>query len=159
MAFQYYLSFKGKTQGQVKGSSTKSSHPDKWVEVTSFKMGVPRDSASGLPSAKKNKPLVITKESDSASPLLLQAHWAGEVLTEVILETRVKGHVFKRITLTGAVLAGTGRSLRPLSPEHVPSQGQKTPFLEEYSFTFDKILVENVAGSTSTSDDWTANNS
>jgi type VI secretion system secreted protein Hcp len=157
MAFQHYMSLKGNSQGQMKGASTKGSRHDKWIEVIAFKAGVisPRDVASGSAAGKRtHKPIVITKETDAASPQLLQAHWSGEVLPEVIVETRLNGHVVKRITLSDAVLAAIGRSLRQGS-----TKGQKTNSLEDYSFTFEKILVENLGGSTSTTDDWTAANS
>jgi type VI secretion system secreted protein Hcp len=161
MSFQFYVSVKGQKQGQLKGESTKSKGSDKWIEVASVEMhsGTPVDQAHGGPTGQRtHKPLVITRETDSASPQLLNAHWNNEVLTEVVVEKEFHGHITQRITLTNATISGLGRAFRPhgLGPE---STSHDTDTLEQYSFIFSKIQVENVAGSTSTSDDWTANNS
>jgi len=158
MSFQYYVSIKGQKQGQLKGESSKSKGTDKWLPCTSFQYAVvsPVDAALGKPSGKRNhSPLVITRETDSASPVLFNARWNNEVLTEVVLQKEFHGHITQRITLTNATISELGHAFRPLSGEHSEHDND---LLEQYKFTFTKILVENVAGSTSTSDDWTANN-
>jgi len=162
MAFQYYTSFKGSKQGQLKGESTKSKTPDKWVEIISVKMGseVSFDSSSGgqPKGPRKHGPIVITKENGASSPQLLQAHWQNEVFVEVVLEKRLSSHVAQRITLTNATISTVGRALGSL-PRNGLQNAKNTNVLETFGFVFDKILVENVAGSTSATDDWTANNS
>ena len=159
MSFHYYASFKGQKQGQLKGESSKSKGTDKWVPVLSFKMSTetPVDQATGKPKgARTHRPLVITKEEDSSSPQLLNAHWNNEVLTEVVVQKEFHGHITQRITLTNATISQLGRAFRP----HLSGENSEhdTDLLEQYSFTFAAIKVENVAGSTSTSDDWAANN-
>ena len=156
MAFQAYASFKGKTQGQLKGESQKTGRSDKWTEVLSFKMesGVPVDSKSGSPKgARGHQPIVITKEVGASSPQLLQAHWANEVFTEVVIENKHGVHVYQRITLTNALISHLIRFSATAARE---ASRRNTQGLEKISFTYGKITVENVAGSTSTSDDWTA---
>jgi len=157
MAFQSYASFKGTKQGQLKGAATKANRSDKWSEVVSFEMGrkVPLDPSGGGPQGKRrHHPIVITREVDSTSSELLQACFTSEVLLEVVIETRLQGHVAKRITLGDALI---GKFLRFTKSPHGTAT-RKPNFLEEFSFTFGKILVENLAAGTSTTDDVTANN-
>jgi type VI secretion system Hcp family effector len=159
MAFEAYASFKGKKQGQLKGESQKAHRSDKWTEVLSFEMGseVPVDAKGGRPKGPRTqKPVVITKQIGSASPQLLQAHWTNEVLSEVIIEILLHVHVQKRITLTNAIVARFHRST--ILSSHNTGK-RNTNELEQFSFTYGKILVENLATGTSTTDDWNANNS
>jgi type VI secretion system secreted protein Hcp len=160
MSYQYYARVKGKTQGQFKAESTKEGRKDKWVECMAFKMGssVPVDANSGaVKGFRVHKPLVITKEFGAASPQFLQAHWNNEVLDEVVLEIvgrdtgGKKEKVVERITLKDAVIVAVDRysdqSAKDVS-EH------DTEHLEDVSFRFRQILVENPDAGTSTSDDW-----
>jgi len=164
MAFTCYISFKGTKQGQLKPESKKAKRNDKWTEVLSIDMGseVPVDPKSGRPrGSRTHQPLTITKEIGPASPQLLDAHWKNEIFTEVVIEivgrpdTGAGEVVTERITLTNALLAKVRRYTPQLTSGH---QEHDTDQLEEYSFTFQAILVENIAGSTSTTDDINANN-
>jgi type VI secretion system secreted protein Hcp len=150
MAFQSYASFKGTKQGQLKGETRKGKTVDKWIEISSFKM--PRDAASGLPTGKRtHNPIVVTKETNVSSPLLYQACINAEVFTEVVLEARFHGHTTGRVTLGGAVISKLGRA-------HGSTSSRSIETLETYTFTFEKISIENITGGTSTSDDWLTNN-
>jgi type VI secretion system secreted protein Hcp len=77
MAFEGYVSFKGKNQGQFKGSSTKKpGHPHGSILIQDFSYATttPVDVHSGQSTGRRqHKPVVITREVDSASPVLLQA--------------------------------------------------------------------------------------
>jgi type VI secretion system secreted protein Hcp len=127
MPFHSYASFKGKTQGTLKGESIKSEPPrrDKWMELTGYSFGVasPRDSSSGSGTGnRRHQPVNITKEFGAASPQLLSAHWKSEIFDEVIIEqvsSPKKGgkeQVVERITLTNATISRAlvyvGKSLR-----------------------------------------------
>ena len=157
MPYEFYLSFKGSKQGQFKPETQKTRGTDKWSEVIAFKMGteVPVDAKSGGPKGgRTHKPIVITREVDGASPGLFQLCVTGETLTEVVLETVFCGHTAKRITLRDAVLARVGPSL---ALPRKPSRGRGKFQWEDLSFVFGSILIENLAASTSTTDDVTAN--
>ena len=69
-----FLTLTGQKQGQIKGSVTQKGR-EGTIEVIGLSHSIlsPRDAASGLPSGKRmHKPLVITKELDIASPLILR---------------------------------------------------------------------------------------
>lgn len=76
----------------------------------------PRDPASGLPTGKRlHKPIVITKELDSASPRLAQALRTNEILRTVKIvvtqEEPGKHHPRRTIVLTNARITGINRVL------------------------------------------------
>ena len=162
MSFQYYVSIKGKTQGQFKPESKKEGRKDKWVECVAFRMGsaVPVDANSGaVKGFRQHKPLVITKEWGAASPQLLQAHWNNETLDQIVLEIvgrddgGKKEKVQERITLTDAVVVAVDRYSAQSAKD---SSEHDVDHLEDISFRYRVILVENPDAGTSTSDDWTA---
>jgi type VI secretion system secreted protein Hcp len=114
MSFRHYASFKGKTQGTLKGESTKSDRRDKWTELIAFEMGseTPVDANTGRPKGHRtHQPITITKENGAASPQLLDAHWKDEVFDEIVIEIVGKPSagagetVVQRVTLTNAVIS------------------------------------------------------
>ena len=113
---------------------------------------------------RQHSPLTITKPVGPASPQLFSAHWTQEVLSTVVIEiigrpdTRAGEVVVERITLTNATIANykTYHGFQTPPKKH-PGSGSETVHtneLEQFELTFQKITVANVAGSTSTSDDW-----
>ena len=146
MSFHSYVSFKGKTQGTLKGESSKAGRHDKWTELVDFKMGAesPVDQNTGRPKgARTHQPITITKESGVASPQLLNAHWASEIFDEVVIEivgrpSRGAGEiVVQRITLTNATLS----RYRIYSPtaSHGQASSRSRTFLADYIFDYEKI--------------------
>jgi type VI secretion system secreted protein Hcp len=129
-AFHTYASFKGKKQGQLKGESTKGREKDGWFEIQSIDMGaeVPVDPKSGAASGKRqHKPLVITKEVDAASPLLLNAHVINEAFETVIIQTvDDTKKVAKTVTLKNALI----------------SEIKKNGKLESISFDYEEIMTQ-----------------
>jgi hypothetical protein len=63
-----------------------------------------------------------------------------------------------RFSLTNAKILSSIRPGRPAPNFGSQRSEHDTDQLENYSFVFESIAVENLAGSTSTSDDWNANN-
>jgi type VI secretion system Hcp family effector len=117
-----------------------------------------------LAGKRQHKPLTITKEVDSASPLFLNAHWTSEVLQSVVFNiVAPRGgqggeQVYQTITLTNAQIVGYTRNVPPpVKPK--PGSGtlrqMTTNELEEFDLVFQKITYTNASGSTSASDDWT----
>lgn len=93
----------------------------------------PRGDAPGLPSGKRqHNPIVITKQVDSTSPLLLQALVGNELLRTVKISfTRIepgRKHPWHTVVLTNALITKIDR---------VPVHGAKGPG-EEIEFAFEK---------------------
>ena len=160
MSFQCYIAIKGKQQGQFKPESKKSGRTDKFMEFIDFKMGstVPVDANSGEPKGfRQHRPLTVTKERGAASPQILQAHWRNELLPEVVLEIvgrsedGAKEVVQERITLKDAIVVSVDRFSHASAKATVESD---VDYLEQVSFRYRHIMVENPAAGTSTSDDW-----
>ena len=157
MALNAYLSIKGAAQGQIKGSVTQKGREGQ-IAVYAYHHEVisPRDTASGLPTGKRqHKPLSVTKEIDKSTPLLFKALETNEVLTEVILNfyaTSPNGMEVQSFTIkiTNASIASVGEnmSLNKIDP------GIKLPVLEEITFTYQKIEWKWVEGGITTVDDW-----
>ncbi len=107
-------------------------------------------------ASKQHDVITVTKEKDESSPLLLKAASTNEVLSQVVFKVFKPGDPskYKTITLTNAIISSVSATKARTSGTQVD-----THELEEIKFTFQKIEVENIAGSTSASDDWNANNS
>jgi type VI secretion system secreted protein Hcp len=139
----------------------------------SFSMGPtsPRDAASGLPTGKRqNDPIVITKEKDSSSPLLLNAHWAQEVFASLDLSfvrcgyqgggSGVPEQLAATISLTNGAIVGYktyhGLQTPPVNKPRSGSTNIHANELEEFEMTFQKITFTNVFKSKGGTDDWLA---
>lgn len=146
MPSKFLLSLQLKTQGKIKGSSTKNTgslDTSAGIECHSFEFGVtsPRDAASGLPSGKRtHKPIVITREVDSASPLLWQALCTNEgfqlaTLSFVKPSTGGKETVYQRITLTNGTISKI---------EYAPSLNGKRR--QAITFSYEDLAVNGAKG-------------
>jgi type VI secretion system secreted protein Hcp len=166
MAFQAFVSIKGNKQGQFKGESTAVNRKD-WIPVVAFTMGLtsPRDLATGQASGKRQfEPVTVVKEWGASSPQGLTACSNNEALTTVVFEfvkTDAAGKevVGQKVTLTRAavsrVLRSTADPGQALGSTSIPS-GTNTKGFESWSFTFQKIVVEDEDGKTTYSDEWSA---
>lgn len=149
---------KGQVYGMTLGSKTVTPR-SVGVEVRgwNYEVQAPRDAASGLASGKRqHSPLTITKETDLASPQLLNAKWKGELLATIDLNFVKKSsqgaeQPYFTITLTNATIAG----YRRYTPKP-HSKALSTHELEEIAFTFQKIEISDVSGGKSSQDDWAA---
>ena len=147
MSFHPYVSFKGQTQGVFKADPFKTSRrPGNWTELIAFKMGqeVPYDANTGKPrGSRTHQPVTITKEMDSASPLLFRANSVSTVFDEVVME--IVGRpasgageiVTQRITLTNAVIS----SVKNYAPNLGGARPQRphSKYLIEISLEYEKV--------------------
>jgi len=150
-----YLTLTGEKQGQIKGGVTQKGREGTIAvyqlhhEITS-----PRDAASGQARGKRiHKPLVITKEIDTASVKLFQALVTNESLKKVVINfyqpaaIGAKGGGLEinsyRITLTDAVITNISQNL----PNIFNPAEMKFPFLEKVEFVYQKITWEYLANS------------
>jgi type VI secretion system secreted protein Hcp len=163
MASEFYVSVKGKKQGQFKGETkgpggSRARDRFRGVRYVSEVIS-PRDEASGLPTGKRqHKPIVITKEWGAASPQLFDALVKNEVLTSVVFEfvkTAPDGKevVYYRVTLTDAAVSDFKEYLDLTEVDGDPYDGRA---LEDVSFTFRKIELENLEARTTAVDDWSS---
>ena len=154
------ISIKGVKQGQFKGELPNLKQRDDWMAALRFSMAVsvPHNELTGMATGRrKHTPIKITKEWGAASPQILQALAVAEVLNPVILEftrTNPNGEemVFQRVTLANAIVSDVTRS----HETGATGAGADHLDLEEISFTFQKITVEDIMGKTSFVDDWLA---
>jgi type VI secretion system Hcp family effector len=131
--FHSYTSFKGSKQGAFKGESTKGKSRDKdgWFETQGYDMGgeTPADASksSSAKGGRQHHTLMITKETDGASPLLLQALNSKEVLETVTIQTvddnlkPIKTVTVSNALLTGVHTTGSTETLT-LSYDHLTTQ-------------------------------------
>ena len=142
MAFQFYVELKGKTQGSIKGESTKNGKgkgSTKGVSCHAFQYAVAAqfDATAGQASGKRNhSPLVITREVDSSSPLLFHALATNEsfptaTLSFVKPDSSGKEVVFKTIELTNASI--------PKIDYAQPHKGKRS---QAITLVFDELAVD-----------------
>jgi type VI secretion system secreted protein Hcp len=160
--YESYFSVEGEKQGKFKGSSPRKGRAD-WIDVIGFSMGatLPHDANNWKPKGVRNHdPVQVTIEACSASPQLLQALYTAEVLKKVIIEhvnrpkDGSKEQVTERITLVNAVCVNIKRYTSVNAKEKVEHDVDN---LDDVSFAFQSITVENLLGSTSVTDDWNNN--
>jgi len=145
--------------------------PRNFSSLLSFSFGSqrPLGAASGLPSGKRqHNPIVVTKQKDSASPLIFRACCTNETLRSIVislLQNDVKGSggretPFATITLTDASISKykTFHGLQGSfsnNPRHTSTTAH-TNETEEFELTFSKITFLNLLRSKGASDDWSA---
>jgi len=164
MAFHGYVATTGAKQGKFKGESNKTARKEKnFSDILSYAQGssVNVDPKTGLPKGSRtHRPIVIIKERGASSAQFLQAHWTGETLTEVVIELAgrpASGQgeiVVERITLSNATISDMKRYTPTLSGE---VSEHSSDLLDEISFVFTAIKIEDPVNSTGTSDDWRSN--
>lgn len=165
MAYEFYVTVEGTKQGKFKGESPREAHKEKFG-CLSYKHEIlsPRDAATGQASGKRqHKPIKVIKEWGPSSPQLFQALTSNEVLKSVLFEffkTDPNGqeYCYHTIKLVNATISniqyGTGFGTESIASSKQSSQSYDTHELEEVSFTYQRIEVENKDGKTSADDDW-----
>ncbi|HPE75583.1 MAG TPA: Hcp family type VI secretion system effector [Draconibacterium sp.] len=159
MALNAYLKLKGQIQGDIRGSVTQAGREDS-IMVIGFSHEVvsPRDAASGMATGKRqHQPLIITKEIDKSSPLLMNVLVNNENITEFSLRfwqpsRRGREFQFFTIQLINATISDIRQEmLNNKYPENVQHKER-----EHISFVYQKIIWTYEDGGISASDDWMA---
>ncbi len=157
-----YLTVIGKKQGQFKAEGVAAQHKAA-IPVLAFTMELnsPRNTATGQATGKRQyQPVTIVKEWGAASPQGLAACATNEVLTTVKIEfskTKPTGeeYTFQTVTLTNATLSDVRRYTGDAEAAKGLQPSSKEPAdLERWSFTFQKIEVDDADGKTTFVDDW-----
>ncbi|WP_339137021.1 MAG: Hcp family type VI secretion system effector [Candidatus Electrothrix sp. GW3-4] len=159
MALNAYLTLKGETQGDIKGSVTQAGREDSiMVIATDHEINSPRDAASGLPTGKRQHgPFTICKEIDKATPLLYSALVNNENITEFKIEfwrpsASGKEEQFFTIELVNASISKIHHEmLNNKYPENMQHRER-----EHVSFCYQKITWTWMDGGITADDDWEA---
>jgi len=142
MAVQIYASFKGVKQGNFKGESTQKGR-EGMIPGVAFSYGVlvPRDTASGLPTGKRQQqPVVFTKQWGVSSPQFYTTAYTNEILSQVTFNFYITGptgiqQLDHTVKLTNATIISVKQSLQlPQSSGPVIDSRE----LQEISLTFQK---------------------
>jgi type VI secretion system secreted protein Hcp len=163
MAYEFYVTTKGATQGAFKGESTRKGHEAKAPGISyQHEVSSPRDIATGLASGKRqHKPIVFTKEWGPSSPQFFLALVTNEQLPEVLFEfiktsREGKEQVYYTIKLVNATVSNiryaTGKGESAGSAKTLATYD--THELEEISLTYQRIEVEHQLAKTAAIDDW-----
>jgi len=155
MANVYYLSVKAAKQGELKGEGGKNRGK---IPILGFSYGVlsPRDAGSGQATGKRqHKPLTVFKEWGVISPQLFESLVTNEVLPSVIIDefrtdSEGKEEVYMEIRLTNATLAEI--EINPERPDDQPPWTGRE--IEQVSFVFEKIEIENKVSKVIAMDNW-----
>lgn len=161
MALNAYLKLKAQKQGDIKGSVTLKGR-ENTIEVIAFNHEVthPRDAATGLATGKRRHlPLIITKELDRSTPLLMQALISNDIITSFELQFYTSQHTggigrtgveknYYTIRLTNATISEIKTTmLNNKNPELL-----KYKEFEEVSFVYEKIEWTWIDGGITTAD-------
>ncbi|HYL10822.1 MAG TPA: type VI secretion system tube protein TssD [Candidatus Acidoferrales bacterium] len=146
----FHVSILGKKQGQFKGEGIQTARMDKWIPGQRFYSQA--DQAGGK---KTHSPITFTKEWGAASPQIYAALATNEPLSSVVFEftkTNPSGmeYVYQTITLTNATIV----SVKQYIGVSVGGDPPDTRPLEDVSFVFQKIDIENKDGKTMAMDMW-----
>jgi type VI secretion system secreted protein Hcp len=155
-----YASIQGSKQGNFKGEGMVQGRQGQ-IECVGFNYITQAllDAGSGMSTGKRqHSPVVIVKRLDASSPQLLEAAFTNEVLKTVTIEfvrTGPDGRPasYQTIKLTNAVVVKVNQFGGTASPERLQPGSS---VLEEISFSFQKIEVDNMDGKTSAVDSWNA---
>jgi type VI secretion system Hcp family effector len=141
-----------KSQGPVTGAKSAKFGNSRVLTVQQgFREITPSNASRDI---RRGAPLRITAEFEFSSSQFFGSH--GDVLSELHLkfakvDANGKTQPYLAITLTNALVKF--RRIASSNTNHAESHD--TYELTEYEFTFQKIEIENLAGSTSATDDWT----
>jgi type VI secretion system secreted protein Hcp len=169
MAFEAYLSCTFTQQGASQGQSPRPAHKSEIpVLRVDYQVESPRDVATGKASGKRyHRPLTILKEWGASSPQFFAACWTNELISTLKLtfwqkDANGADQQHYQITLTNAYVvkarAYTGDANSDDSSANTAKNASEydTMELEEISFAFDKIQVEDMIAKTIAADSWGA---
>jgi type VI secretion system secreted protein Hcp len=153
----FFVTIEGTKQGLFKGESTDAGHRGAIVGLGfSMETTMPVDSTTKLPTGhRQHAPVHLVKEWDAASPAIMEALVTNEVLKSVVFDfTRTTPggteELFQRVQLQNATVIDHRRFIDGIPPS--TSGGGR--MLEDVSFTYQKIIMEDVVAATTSTDSW-----
>lgn len=157
MPQRFYMQVEGEVQGPMDGECTRKNLT-KWIECLAYNHEVssPRDPHTGQATGhRQHHLLTVTKEFDSASPMLFKALVMNEKLKNVTLKwyrpsaTGVEEHFFT-VKLENAFLA----SVKPWIPNVLDPDHKSYTNMENVSFVYSKISWTHEVAGKESEDDW-----
>ena len=152
------MSVVGQKQGQLKGDPGKSKVMA--VYAVSVDLSVPFDPSTGLITGhRQHSPVMVTKPVGPGSPQIFQSLVTNEKLTEVQIEfSRTvpgKGAIvpYYRILLSDATVVDCKQYVSDTEELHYDAFGGMK-LVEDISFIFEKIEMDNLDGKTTFGDRW-----
>jgi type VI secretion system secreted protein Hcp len=155
VAINAYMTVKGQKQGQITGDATQKAH-SQTIPVLAFTYGVtsPRDAASGLSNGKRfHQPVQVTSPTGSQSPKLFNAIAQNENLTTVEIDVYMTDRTGKEVLAYSIKLTNAQLSEWDVSDD---GSGVTESLSDQYSFTFQSIVVTWATGGIAGSDTWLA---
>ncbi|KAH8796283.1 hypothetical protein BGZ57DRAFT_998045 [Hyaloscypha finlandica] len=141
---KYYLSLKGKKQGQLYHNNATSLTNVVQILGFNFSASAPRDIASGLPTGKSTfTPVSLYKEMDTSSPLLMQALTTNEIFQATI--TAVDPATNGNLATTFAWKLTNG------GLTSVSYGAGSTQMVESIAMVFQKLEIDATAGGSTVS--------
>ena len=147
--------------GPIEGEVTTQGRQG-WHKLLAFSHEIisPRDSASGLPTGKRqHTPFKIVKLINKGTPTLLNSMVGNNVLVniEVSIWSPAAGGAETKV-LTYRLVNAYVASIRPWMPNKGDPSAQTYPPAEEITFTYQRIEVVYENGAIFAQDEWTPNN-
>jgi type VI secretion system secreted protein Hcp len=157
MALNAYLRLTGKAQGEIRGGVTQKGREGSimvislWHEIVS-----PRDPVSHRPTGKRHhKPLIITKETDRATPLLYSVLAHNEIVTSWKLQLwRASPTGAEQQHYTIELFNANVSSIQFRMPNNKHPHLMRFSEYEEVAFTYQKIIWTWTDGGITADDDW-----
>ncbi|HWZ49222.1 MAG TPA: Hcp family type VI secretion system effector [Herbaspirillum sp.] len=152
-----YLTLKGPTVGDIKGSNNITGHEEEIpVRAIEHTIEIPRNPQTGTPTGQRiHLPITLTKEIDKASPLLFQALTTGEEMEHVTLayyrgSGKGKDEKYYTVVLGNAVIT----SIRTWMPDRELDANKTMGHMEDVSFAYSSIKWCYEKGGITTEDKW-----
>ncbi len=157
MALNGTMRLTSEVQGEIKGSVKQAGREDSIMVIGySHEIDSPRDATSGLPTGKRqHKPLIVIKEIDKSTPLLMRALIQNENLTDVELwfwepSRSGKENLYYTIVLQNARIVNIQQEmLNNRYPENIRHKER-----EHISFVYQKIIWTYTDGGITSEDFW-----
>ena len=153
MALNAYMKIVGQKQGAIKGGVGRKGRENS-IEVLDFDYSVvsPRDSASGLPTGRRqHQPVKVTVPTGQQTPQIFTYATTNETLTSVEIDVYQPSQAGVESLAFTLKLANASVSEFDLALANDP--GAST-FTDVYSFTFQSITLTSPEGGTTASDNW-----
>jgi type VI secretion system secreted protein Hcp len=157
MAYEAYMVVDGKKQGVIKGSVEREEHKDKiGVIAVDHDIESPRDVHTGQASGKRvHGSFRITKEVDKATPLLYQALCSNEQLKKVEIKFyRTSPDGTEENLFTTTLENATMNHIKDIMHLTKDKTKMDLPWMEEISFTYEKITWRHELAKTEFTDSW-----
>lgn len=159
MPMPCYLTVQDATGKEIEGSCTVEGHLKQiLVQAVEHRIEMPVDPQTGQPAGKRrHMGLEITKVVDKSSPRLLQLLCSGERIKGATLEfyrVNERGQEEKYYTIqmeTASIVSTRLWVPNCLNPENKP-----LTHMENFSFTYEKIIWTSVLDSIQSEDSWLA---